>query len=227
MTTRQHNVIDLARQHLRERDEVHLQTQTKRSSSYPIGSIVLAEHRGTWRRGPKSKLLPFKKGPLRVVNVRGDKYVLQDLVTHRTSDYHIKDISPFHYDKANDNPLDYALRDEKDSYHMVDYIEKYIGNLKGPRSKFRFKVHWKDTTPSIELYDTIKNTEPFIMFCRNHWNNTIKGLVPKNILIEQNEKSMDIDYTNMSSEDEGPIAEIPSSDEDEEFSNNKRYWRNT
>ena len=223
MTHKQAVIIDIARQHLQKTNEAHLMTQKSRATSYPVGSVVLAEHRGSWRKGPKSKLLPYKKGPLRVISSRGDKYVLQDLVTQKASDYHIKDISPFLYDNETQDPLNIALRDERDSYHIVDYIEKVIGDLRGPKTKLKFKVHWKDSAPSIEKYNTIKTTEAFIKFARNHWNKNIKALAPKNIELEKESNTKVTDSMDLSS-DEEPVAEDVTSSDDEAF-NAKQYWR--
>ena len=71
-------------------------------TEFPIGSYVLAEHRhNALRRGPKSKLLPYLRGPLLVKSLN-DKgmYVLQDLVTQRVSQHHMKTLRPFHYNDA-------------------------------------------------------------------------------------------------------------------------------
>jgi hypothetical protein len=105
----------------------------------------------------------------------------------------------------------------------VDYIEKVIGDLRGPKTKLKFKVHWKDSAPSIEKYNTIKTTEAFIKFARNHWNKNIKALAPKNIELEKESNTKVTDSMDLSS-DEEPVAEEVTSSDDEAF-NAKQYWR--
>jgi hypothetical protein len=84
-------IMEVARKKLRERDEVHMQTHIPVGhSNYAINSYVLVEHRhNSLMKGPSSKLLPYLKGPQRVVGFSGDKYTLECLLTSTRTDYHV------------------------------------------------------------------------------------------------------------------------------------------
>jgi hypothetical protein len=47
---------------------------------------------------------------MREVNSTGSKYVLQDLVTRKNKDYHVKRIVPFNFDPEVHDPLKFALK---------------------------------------------------------------------------------------------------------------------
>ena len=79
---------------------------------FPIGSFVLVEHsQSNLRRGPKSKLLPFLKGPMKVMAINGDKYLLRNLITRRDKEYHIQRLFEYRYDPSTLSPLKVACKD--------------------------------------------------------------------------------------------------------------------
>ena len=91
MANTQSKILDIARQNLTDKNEIHIKTYPTDRSDFEIGSYVLVEHRhNSLRRGPRSKLLPFLKGPMRVLNKKENEYTLQDIVSMREYDYHIK-----------------------------------------------------------------------------------------------------------------------------------------
>ena len=60
MLSSQTTLLDIARQNLTEKDEIHMKTYPTDRSEFDIGTYVLVEHRqNPLRRGPSSKLLPF------------------------------------------------------------------------------------------------------------------------------------------------------------------------
>ena len=114
----QARIISIAKLALKEKDNKHMSNYTTTRTTFKVGTCVLAEHRhNSLRRGPKSKLLPFLVGPL-LVKEKGEKgmYVLQDLVTLRTRDYHVKDLREFVLDPDGKSPLAVAVSDSLDEF---------------------------------------------------------------------------------------------------------------
>ena len=134
-------IIDIATHNLNQKNERHLNEYPKERTHFEIGSYVLAEHRlQGLKRGPKSKLLPFLKGPMRVIGWNNENiYHLQDLVTQRVLDFHVSKLRPFLYDERTPSPIQTAMTDTLDEY-VVGKVLDFKGNLHGPRRLLRFKV---------------------------------------------------------------------------------------
>jgi hypothetical protein len=88
---------------------------------------------------PPSKLHCQWRGPLRVVNNIGSKYVLQDLITKKLEDVHVSLLKQFHYDSAYTDPEQVALTDKQ--MFVIEQIEAHKGDPK-KRSTLPFKVKW-------------------------------------------------------------------------------------
>ena len=114
-------IINLAQENQRQHDTQHMESSNPLRTEFPINSYVLVNYSNTslTKKGAPTKLHPNKKGPLRVVNFIGSKYVLQDLVTNKCEDYHISLLTPFQYDAARVNLKDIANRD----YHLRELKE--------------------------------------------------------------------------------------------------------
>ena len=186
MRTAQAKVISIARSNLTKHAEIHMQTQPTNLSEFPINSYVLVEHRhNSLRKGPKNKLLPYRKGPMRVVNSQGSKYVLQDLVTKKNKDYHVKRLVHFNYDPEVHNPLTFALKDETDMFE-IDKITHIRGNPSGPKKNLQFKVHWKnEEKTTMEPWRVVRNTVALNKFLQNHKKEEVKQLLPNNVEVEE------------------------------------------
>lgn len=198
----QTQIINIARKNLTKHDEVHMNTEpTAELTEYPVNSYVLVQHRhNSLRKGPKSKLLPYRKGPMRVVNSNGSKYTLQDLVTKRNKDYHVTRLVQFNFDAEKQDPLKYALKDETTLF-LVDKISHIRGNPKGPKKGLQFKVHWhNDPVTTMEKWRTVRNTEALQKFLMNHKNEAVRQLLPNNVEMEQ-DSDTDSD-SNSDSDDE-------------------------
>jgi hypothetical protein len=162
-------ILEIARTTLTEKDEVHmLNYPSTPPTEFDIGSYVLVEYKNTFRRGPNSKLLPFLKGPLLVVNKEKSKYFLKDLITSKVKPYHVKRLTQFNFDPSKWNPLQVALRDTGDLF-QVEKISSYKGQIKGPKSQLFFKVHWVGyEEPTWEPWANIRANIKLHEFIRNH-----------------------------------------------------------
>jgi hypothetical protein len=175
-------IIDIARNTLTERDEVHMINYPSTQDSFEVGSYVLVEYKNVFRRGPNSKLLPFLKGPLQVVDKDKSKYFLKDLITQRIKPYHVKRLSKFQHDPSKWDPLKVALRDTGDLFQVLR-VSGYEGNPKGPKSQLFFRVHWVGyEETSMEPWANVKNNVALHEFLKNHKNKSVQALMPKNIL---------------------------------------------
>ena len=161
-------IIKVAQEHLQRKDNLHMNSTTNASPPvYEINSLVLAEHRGTMlRTGPNSKMKPFLKGPMRVIS-RNDAegmYVLQDLITQRSADYHVSLIHPFRSDERTLTPMQTAVTDYLDEF-VVESILAHKGNLRAPRKHLVFLVKWAGyddpAENTWEPYDNIKDNAFF------------------------------------------------------------------
>jgi hypothetical protein len=185
MLTSQATLLDVARQNLTEKDEIHMLNYPTDRSEFEIGSYVLVEHRqNPLRRGPRSKLLPFLKGPMRVVDKKENTYILQDIVNMRTYNYHLKNLRTFNFDPSTQNPLQYAVKDDGTMY-QVDYISKHRGDAKKAKSQLWFLVHWVGyEDPTWEPWNHVRRTAQLHEYLRNHSKKAMRDLLPPNFNIE-------------------------------------------
>jgi transposase InsO family protein len=185
MLSYQATLLDKARQNLTERDEIHMQTYPTDRSDFEIGSYVLVEHRqNQLRRGPRSKLLPFLKGPMRVIAKSDNTYTLQDIVNMRQYDYHIKNLRSFDFDPSTQNPLTYSLKDDGTMY-QVEQISKHKGNLKKGKSNLRFLVHWVGQDDKTwEPWSHVRRNVKLHEYLRSHSIKAIRNLLPPNFDID-------------------------------------------
>ena len=182
MQDAQGHIIALCEATLRSKDAKHMEEYPEERTSFEEGSYVLAEHRhNSLRRGPKSKLLPFLRGPL-LVKSRKDKgiYVLQDIVSQRLCDYHVSKLRPFQYDPNSLNPLDIAVTDLPDEF-VVEACLGIRGNLRGPKSQLEFQVRWLGYGPEDDTWEPwkcVKDNEIVLSWLYTHEHPRIRRLVP-------------------------------------------------
>ena len=178
-------LLNIARQNLTEKDEIHMKTYPTDRSEFEIDSYVLVEHRNnSLRRGPKSKLLPFLKGPMRVVSKNDNSYKLQDIVNMRLYDYHIKNLRAFDFDPNTHNPLTYALKDDGTMY-QVDYISKMRGDPLKSKSQLFFLVHWVGYNETTwEPWSHVRRNIRLHEYLRSHKKKAVRDLLPVNFDID-------------------------------------------
>ena len=209
----QAKIIAIASQTLQAKDKKHIQEYPKERTELEEGSYVLVEHRqNSLRRGPKSKLLPFLKGPLRILKrspSKKDIYVLQDLVTQATSDYHISKIQPFLYDPDSlTTPTKVATTDTLDEF-IVEKVIKMKGSSHRPRKELMFLLRWAGYGPeddTWERWDNCKDSEAVQQFLRTHKDKRIQRLAKK-IEMTDSSHQMETDENHSQSDEEiEPLA---------------------
>ncbi len=100
-------LIEIARDNQLSADSYHMKEATPLSDMFPVNSYVLLKP----PEGAREKLRMPKAGPYIVVEISGDKYSIQDLLTHKITDTHVSNLSEFRYDSSSGlDPTEVAVR---------------------------------------------------------------------------------------------------------------------
>ncbi len=152
-------------------DREHLEERANIPTTYAVGEYVLLgypESSFTGSRRPPTKLLPYRKGPMKITDVKGDEYELLDLVSRQSHSVHVSRVYPFWYDDTRIDPENIALRDAEE--YVVDRIvDDTIDDR--PKKQWTFKVHWKDYDESEDTWaswDDLKDVEALHIYLREH-----------------------------------------------------------
>lgn len=181
LKTMQLRVLAIAQHSLTEHHEIHMNNYPTNQTEFQVGTYVLVEYNNPYRRGPASKLLPFLKGPMRIINKDKSKYLLEDLISLKRKHYHIKRLTPFNLDITKYDPAKVALRDSGDTF-FVDHISDIEGDPKGSKYQLFFKVHWKDKKkPTWEPWKNLRNNESLHKYLKNHHDMHVRKLLPRNM----------------------------------------------
>ena len=187
MLAMQQHLISIHLKLLKEKDNMHLATPydtRKKIDQFPIGSFVLVEYNDSSLkgRGPPHKLMPFKRGPYKVVNNIGTRYTLLDLITNKYEDVLLHRLHPFLYDQENLDPKEVAMRD-KEEY----VIEKILDHDGTPdlKSSMKFLVKWKGYSAKHNTWEPWKSVRLVDKLHDYLKGKGMKNLIPKECLQEQ------------------------------------------
>jgi hypothetical protein len=124
-------------------DAHHIEERTLLQTSYNIGDYVLISYPDSLLgpARPPTKLMPIRKGPMKIVERQGDAYTVLDLVTRKADTIHISRIYPFLYDSTRVDPEVIALRD-KEEFEVQAILDDTI-DVDTPTRSWRFHVLWK------------------------------------------------------------------------------------
>ena len=120
-------------------DAKHIEERTLVPTSYDIGEYVLVAYPETLLGDrPPNKLMPFRKGPMKVIDKDIDAYTVLDLVTRWAEIVHLSRIFPFLYDATKVDPENIALRDREEFF--VEEILDDAFDLSLPTELWKFLV---------------------------------------------------------------------------------------
>jgi hypothetical protein len=159
MQEAQARIIALAEEKLKAKDRKHMRSRVGTEPTYEPGTYVLVEHRhNSLRRGPKSKLLPFLKGPLLVEKkcATPGMYTLRDLITMRLVDYHVSKLHPFRYDERTLQPAQVAATDSFDEF-IVQEVIKMRGDPRKAKGQLSFLIRWAGYDESNDTWESWKD----------------------------------------------------------------------
>ena len=187
MLKMQHHLIGLHEKLLRKHDTKHLAIPfdtLKKIDYFPNGSYVLVDYdpSSVMGRRPTHKLMPFKRGPYRVVNSIGSRYTLLDLVQNKHEDVLIHRLHPFRYDQEFLDPKEIAMRDKEE--YEVEKVLNHEGDIK-LKGQMKFLVKWKGYDESHNSWEPWKNlrlVDKLHAYLRKH---KMGKIIPKECLNEQ------------------------------------------
>ena len=187
MLRMQHHLIGLHEKLLRKHDAKHLAVPfdtTRKVDHYPIGSYVLVDYdpSSITGRRPTHKLMPFKRGPYRVVNSIGSRYTLLDLIKNKHEDVLLHRLHPFRYDQEFLDPKDIAMRD-REEYEVQEVLD-HQGDPK-LRGKMTFLVKWKGYDNSHNTWEPWKSLRLVDKLHEYLRNQKMEKLIPRECLIQQ------------------------------------------
>ena len=91
-------------------DAQHLEERADIQESFNVGDYVLVAYPDTMYTGkgkPPTKLMPIRKGPMKVLEQEKDAYTVLDIVSRRTQVVHVSRLYPFFYDDTRVDPKEH------------------------------------------------------------------------------------------------------------------------
>ena len=135
-------ILEKAIELQRQLDAKHIEERTLVPTSYDIGEYVLVAYPETLLGDrPPNKLMPLRKGPMKVIDKDIDAYTVLDLVTRRAEVIHLSRMFPFLYDATKIDPENIALRD-REEFVVGEILDDTI-DLSLPTKLWKFLVLWK------------------------------------------------------------------------------------
>jgi hypothetical protein len=155
-------LIEIARDNQLSADSFHMRESSSPSDVFPVNSYVLLKT----PEGSREKLRMPKAGPYIVVGINGDKYSIQDLLTHKVTDTHVSNLYEFRYDSSSSmEPIEVAARNAGEFF--IDRIFDHRGTTPR-RSSMEFLVSWKEYSAkddTWEPYKAVCKTQLFVDYC--------------------------------------------------------------
>jgi hypothetical protein len=152
----------------------------RQGAEHKVGDYVLTEHRHNGLRlGPKSKLLPYLKGPMLVEKkLTEGMYTLRDLITMRCKDFHVSKMRTFLYDERTLLPAQVAATDSFDEF-VIEKVLDIKGNPRGRKDQIFFKVRWAGYSEEDDTWVSWKDGRTATavqLFLRDHSNPRVRKL---------------------------------------------------
>jgi transposase InsO family protein len=177
-TRSQHVAIQTALETQTATDLHHIQAAYKKTlekgksiiseTDFPMGSYVIIE----METGPASKLHSTLRGPMRVIAKQPGRrnlpavYSCLDLVTHKTEDFLVKQMQPFHFDTEYIDPRKISTTDTQ----MFDVAEVLGYEFTSPsklKTDLKLHIKWDGYhTPTWEPYINLQKVDIVIKFMK-------------------------------------------------------------
>ena len=148
------DMLAKARQLQQELDKEHLESRPPEEVNFAAGDYVLVGYPDSFFAGsakPPTKLLPYRKGPMKILEISGDAYTVLDLVSRNASTVPVSRIYPFYYDPSRVDPENIALRDSEE-FVVESIIDDTIDNQS--KRKWQFRVRWKGYDESADTWSS-------------------------------------------------------------------------
>jgi hypothetical protein len=151
-------------------DAQHLEERADIQEAFNVGDYVLVAYPDTMYTGkglPPTKLMPIRKGPMKVLELNKDAYTVLDIVSRRTQVVHISRLYPFYYDDTRVDPENIALRDSEE--YVVESILDDTIDKNVPKRLWQFRVRWKgydEDEDTWNSWDSLKHVEALHIYLR-------------------------------------------------------------
>jgi hypothetical protein len=146
----QNLLIEIARDNQLSADSFHMKEASPLSGMFPVNSYVLLKPPD----GAREKLRMPKAGPYIVVGISGDKYSIQDLLTHKITDTHVSNLCEFRYDSSSGlDPIEVAARNAGEFF--IDRIYEHRGTTT-KRLNMEFLVSRKGYSQKDDTWEPYK-----------------------------------------------------------------------
>jgi hypothetical protein len=140
-------LIEIARDNQLSADSFHIKESSPPTDMFPVKSYVLLKPPD----GALEKLRMPKAGPYIVVGISGDKYSIQDRLTHKTTDTHVSNLCEFRYNSSSGlEPIEVAARNAGEFF--IDKIYGHRGTTT-KRLSMEFLVSWKGYSQKDDTWD--------------------------------------------------------------------------
>jgi hypothetical protein len=156
-------IMEIARDNQLGADSFYMKEASPLNDMFPVNSYVLLKP----PEGAREKLRMPKAGPCIVVGISsGDKYSIQDLLTHKVTDTHVLNLCEFRHDSSSSmDPTAVAVRNAGEFF--IDRISEHRGKTQ-KRTTMEFLVSWKGYSAkddTWEPYKAVCKTQAFVDYC--------------------------------------------------------------
>ena len=169
----QERLLNIARNNQLDLDSFHIAQRTEDDiTTFPINSYVLAQY----ETSKPSKFTTNLHGPYRVIAAKGPIYTLENLITHKYSDFHIKLLREFRYDPVHNDPEEVAKHD-KEYDDIQQILEHRFTNKRKTKSYLEFLILWnRNRTPVWEPWNaTLSANQTVHEYLREH---NLRRMIP-------------------------------------------------
>jgi hypothetical protein len=154
------DILNKARELQSQLDKEHLENRPPEHVTFAVGDYVLIGYPDSFFSGsakPPTKLLPYRKGPMKILEIINDSYTVLDLVSRNAQTVHVSRVYPFYYDPSRVDPENIALRDTEE-FVVEAIVDDTIDE--NSKRKWRFRVRWKgydESNDTWSSWDSLKD----------------------------------------------------------------------
>jgi hypothetical protein len=146
----QSNIIEVAQQHQRRVIEARLKDSPANPTQFEPGDHVLV----TYPNRPPNKLMARWRGPMVVVERKGNTHMCQDLCTLKVIPFDVSRLKLYNMQHTQDAVA--LAAGDNDEYEVEAIVGHTCDMSKRGKRRFSFKVRWKGYEPEDDTWLTYK-----------------------------------------------------------------------
>ena len=135
------DILNKAKELQSQLDKEHLETRPPEHVTFAVEDYVLIGYPDSFSGSakPPTKLLPYRKGPMKILEIKDDSYTVLDLFSCNAQTVYVSRVYPFYYDQSRVDPENVALRDTE-GFVVESIVDDTIDEQS--KRKWRFLVSW-------------------------------------------------------------------------------------